>query len=49
MDASVWNTDEKGKPCSCAISLGMIENRFYLFDSEAVLAASRAIEELAVR
>ena len=48
MDASVWDTDGKGKPCSCAISLGMIENRFYLFDSEAVLAASRAIEELAL-
>ena len=48
MDATVWNTDEKGKPCSCAISTGMIENHFYRFDAEAVLAASHAIEELAL-
>ncbi len=48
MDASVWNTDEKGKPCSCAIATGMLENHFYLFDAEAILAASHAIEELAL-
>jgi len=48
MDATVWNTDEKGKPCSCAITTGMIENHFYRFDAEAVLAASHAIEELAL-
>ena len=48
MDASVWNTDEKGKPCSCALSSGMMENHFYRFDAEAILAASHAIEELAL-
>ena len=37
MDASVWNTDEKGKPSSCAIASGMLENHFYLFDAEAIL------------
>ena len=48
MEASVWNTDENGKPCSCAISSGMVENHFYLFDAEAILAVSHAIEELAL-
>ena len=48
MDASVWNTNEKGKPSSCAIATGMLENHFYLFDAEAILAASHAIEELAL-
>src|SRR5438094_8065876 len=48
MDASVWNTDEKGKPASCALSSGMAENHFYLFDADAMLAASHAIEELAL-
>lgn len=48
MDSSVWNIDEKGKPCSCAISSGMVENHFYRFDADAVLAASHAIEELAL-
>lgn len=48
MDSSVWNTDEKGNPCSCAISSGMVENHFYRFDADAVLAASHAIEELAL-
>lgn len=48
MDAAVWNTDERGKPCSCAISGGMEENRVYLFDAEAVASASHAIEELAL-
>jgi len=48
MDASVWNTDEHGKPCSCAVAGGLLENHFYLFDAEAVLAASHAIEELAL-
>ena len=48
MDAAVWNTDEKGKPCSCALSGGMLENHFYLFDAEAILAGSHAIEELAL-
>src|SRR2546425_3447589 len=48
MDAAVWTTDEQGRPCSCAISVGMEEDRFYLFDAEAVLSASRAIEELAL-
>src|SRR5437879_13501270 len=48
MDASVWNTDEKGKPCSCALSSGMMENHFYRFDAEAILAVSHAIEELAL-
>ena len=48
MDASVWDTDDKGKPCSCALSAGMVENRFYRFDAEAFLAASHAIEELAL-
>jgi hypothetical protein len=48
MDASVWNTDETGKPASCAITAGMVENHFYLFDGEATLAASHAIEELAL-
>jgi len=48
MDASVWNTDEKGKLTSCAIASGMVENHFYLFDAEAILAASHAIEELAL-
>jgi hypothetical protein len=48
MEASVWNTDAKGKPCSCAITGGMVENHFYLFDADAVLAVSHAIEELAL-
>src|SRR5437773_1320808 len=48
MDASVWNTDEKGKPCSCAMSTGMVEHHFYRFDAEAMLAASHAIEEVAL-
>src|SRR6266545_2969031 len=48
MDASVWNTDEKGRLTSCAIASGMVENHFYLFDAEAILAGSHAIEELAL-
>jgi len=48
MDASVWNTDEHGRPCSCAVAGGLLENHFYLFDAEAILAASHAIEELAL-
>jgi DICT domain-containing protein len=48
MDASVWNTDEHGRPCSCAVAGGLSENHFYLFDAEAILAASHAIEELAL-
>src|SRR5256885_10325518 len=48
MDASVWNTDQNGKPCSCAVSTGMVERHFYRFDAEAMLAASHAIEEVAL-
>jgi len=48
MDASVWYTDEQGKPTSCAVAGGLEENHFYLFDAEALLAASHAIEELAL-
>ena len=48
MNASVWNTDEHGRPCSCAVAGGLLENHFYLFDAEAILAASHAIEELAL-
>ena len=48
MDASVWNTDEHGRPCSCAVAGGLLEIHFYLFDAEAILAASHAIEELAL-
>ena len=48
MDASVWNTDEHGRPCSRAVAGGLLENHFYLFDAEAILAASHAIEELAL-
>ena len=48
MDAAVWNTDERGQPCSGPISGGTDENRFYLFDAEAVLSASHAIEEMAL-
>jgi len=48
MDASVWNTDEKGKPTSSALATGMVEHHFYCFDAEAILAASQAIEELAL-
>ena len=48
MDASVWNTDQNGKPCSCAMSTGMVEHHFYRFDAEAMLAASHAIEEVAL-
>lgn len=48
MDASVWNTDETGRAASCAVSAGMVENHFYRFDGEAILAASHAIEELAL-
>ena len=48
MNASVWNTDEQGRPSSCAVAGGMLENHFYLFDAEALLAASHAIEELAL-
>ena len=48
MDASVWNTDEHGRPGSCAVTGGLLENHFYLFEAEALLAASHAIEELAL-
>ena len=48
MDASVWNTDEHGRPNSCAVTGGLLENHFYLFEAEALLAASHAIEELAL-
>ena len=48
MDAHVWNTDERGKPGSCAIAGGMAENQFYRFNAEAVLSASHALEELAL-
>src|SRR5213593_602948 len=48
MDASVWNTDERGRPSSRAVAGGMLENHLYLFDAEALLAASHAIEELAL-
>lgn len=48
MDADIRNTDERGGPSSCAIAGGMEENAFYLFDAEAVLSASHAIEELAL-
>jgi hypothetical protein len=48
MDASVWHTDESGRPCSCAVAGGLLENHFYLFDAEAMMAASHAIEELAL-
>jgi len=48
MDASVWDTDEKGKPSSCALTAGMVEHHFYCFDAEAILAVSHAIEELAL-
>jgi hypothetical protein len=48
MDASVWNTDEHGRSCSSAVAGGMLENHFYLFDAEAILATSHAIEELAL-
>jgi len=48
MDAAIWNTDAAGRPVSCATADGMEENTFYVFDAEAVLAASHAIEELAL-
>jgi hypothetical protein len=48
MDASVWYTDEQGRPCSCAVAGDLLENHFYIFDAEALLAASHAIEELAL-
>jgi hypothetical protein len=48
MDATVWNTDEHGRPCSRAVTNGLLEDHFYLFDAEAILAASHAIEELAL-
>lgn len=48
MDAAIWNMDYRGRPSSCAIAGGMEENTFYLFDAEAVLSASHAIEELAL-
>jgi hypothetical protein len=48
MDASVWHTDAQGRPCSCAVPGLLLENHFYLFDAEALLAASHAIEELAL-
>ena len=48
MDASVWNTDDQGRPCSGAVAGGMLENHCYLFDAEALLATSHAIEELAL-
>jgi hypothetical protein len=44
----VWNTDEQGRPSTCAVAGGLLENQFYLFDAEALLAGSHAIEELAL-
>src|SRR5947207_1645057 len=52
MDASVWNTDEKGKPCSCAMSTGMVEHHFYRFDAfytfnpDLIARVGRDIEEI---
>jgi hypothetical protein len=46
MDASVWNTDEHGKPCSRAIAGDLLENHFYHFDADAILAVCHAIEEM---
>lgn len=48
MDAAIWNTDEHGRPVFGATADGLEENTFYLFDAEAVLSASHAIEELAL-
>ena len=48
MDASVWNTNERGTAGSSAIFSGMIEHHFYRFDADSVLAVSHAIEELAL-
>ncbi len=48
MDASVWNLDARGKPSTCAQTGGLTENRVYHFDGESVLAASHAIEEIAL-
>jgi len=48
MDAAVWDTDERGEPCCGPVSGETVENRLYVFDAEAVLSASHAIEEIAL-
>ena len=48
MDAVVWNLNGHGRCGSLAQVTGLEENHFYLFDGESILAASHAIEELAL-
>jgi hypothetical protein len=48
MDAVVANLDAEGKRARNAVAGAMQEHVFYLFDSEAMLAMSHAIEELAL-
>ena len=48
MDASVWETDAGGKPDRVSLPARLAEKVFYLFDAEAMLAASHAIEDLAM-
>lgn len=48
MDADVRETDASGNPAESALTSDLSENTFYLFDSEAANAVSRAIEDLAL-
>jgi hypothetical protein len=47
MDAAVFTTDASGRAAADAWKEGLRDNRFHLFDAEAMLAASHAIEDLA--
>lgn len=48
MEAVAWGLDAGGKPAVNALTSGLNENTFYLFDAEAMLAVGHAIEDLAL-
>jgi hypothetical protein len=48
MDAAIWNTDERSRPCCEVLPATLKAHRFYLFDAEAIHAMTHAISELAL-
>jgi hypothetical protein len=48
MEAAVWETDAHGNPCGNGLCGRLVENEFYLFDSEALQAVAHAVEDYAL-
>jgi DICT domain-containing protein len=48
MEAAVWETDARGNPCGSGLCGRLVENHFYLFESEALQAVTHAVEDYAL-